>query len=64
MRTNIRRLLKNRKGASGTEYGLIAAGIAAAIIVAVNRLGGSLQLTFENIAGEIDKLFVRAPATS
>lgn len=47
---NIRRFLKNRKGATAIEYGLIAAGIAVAIIVAINTIGDDLNTTFDNIA--------------
>jgi pilus assembly protein Flp/PilA len=36
---------KNDSGATAIEYGLIAAGIAVAIIAAVNSVGGSLNTT-------------------
>ena len=58
---NIRRFLKNRKGATAIEYGLIAAGIAVAIIVAVNTIGDDLQTTFNNIATNIDPAVAAAP---
>ena len=35
---NTRRCLKNREGVSAIEYGLIAAGLAVAIVAAVNTL--------------------------
>jgi pilus assembly protein Flp/PilA len=37
--------LRNESGATAIEYGLIAAGIAVAIIAAVNAVGGSLNTT-------------------
>lgn len=40
MITRIRSFLTGRKGATAIEYGLIAAGIAVVIVVAVNQLGG------------------------
>jgi len=42
----IRAFLKNSKGATAIEYGLIAALIAVAAIAAMQGLGGQLQSTF------------------
>ncbi|UGX98882.1 Flp family type IVb pilin [Bradyrhizobium barranii subsp. barranii] len=39
----IRRFLADETGATAIEYGLIAAGIALAIIAVVNNLGSSLK---------------------
>ncbi len=39
----IARFVKDRSGATAIEYGLIAAGIALAIITIVNTLGVSLR---------------------
>ena len=47
------RALKDESGATAIEYGLIAAGIAVAIIVAVGLLGDELALLFNAIASEI-----------
>jgi pilus assembly protein Flp/PilA len=41
--------LSDQSGATAIEYGLIAAGIALAIIAAVNGLGSTLNTTFSNI---------------
>jgi pilus assembly protein Flp/PilA len=38
--------LSDQSGATAIEYGLIAAGIALAIIAAVNGLGSTLNTTF------------------
>ena len=50
----VTRFLKNESGATAIEYGLIAAGIAVAIIAAVNTLGGTLKTTFTNVNGSIN----------
>ncbi len=41
---------KNEAGATAIEYGLIAAGISVAIIVAVNSIGTSLSTTFNSVS--------------
>ena len=46
----IRTFLKNSKGATAIEYGLIAALIAVAAIAAMQGLGNSLKTTFGNVA--------------
>jgi pilus assembly protein Flp/PilA len=42
-------LLRDEAGATAIEYGLIAAGIAVAIIVAVQGLGSNLNTTFNSV---------------
>ena len=41
--------LSDQSGATAIEYGLIAAGIALAIIAAVNGLGSTLNTTFTSV---------------
>jgi pilus assembly protein Flp/PilA len=48
--TIIRRFLADESGATAIEYGLIAAGIALAIIAAVNGLGSRLNTKFTSIS--------------
>jgi pilus assembly protein Flp/PilA len=43
------RFLKDESGATAIEYGLIAAGIALAIIAAVNGIGTNLNEKFNSI---------------
>jgi len=43
------RFLNDESGATAIEYGLIAAGISIAIIVAVNGLGTTLNAKFTSI---------------
>lgn len=45
----LRKFLADETGATAIEYGLIAAGIALAIIAAVNGLGTKLNTKFSNI---------------
>ena len=45
----VRRFFKDETGATAIEYGLIAAGISIAIIVAVNGLGSNLNSKFTSI---------------
>ncbi len=50
----LKRFLKNEDGATAIEYGLIAALIGVAIIVAVGSVGDSLNDTFTNASSELD----------
>jgi pilus assembly protein Flp/PilA len=47
------KLLKNEKGATAIEYGLIAALISVAAIGAMQGIGNSLNNTFNNVAGHL-----------
>ncbi|MGC6331326.1 Flp family type IVb pilin [Rhizorhabdus sp. FW153] len=49
----ISKLLKNSKGATAIEYGLIAALIAVAAITAMTSLGNQLQKTFSNVSNNM-----------
>lgn len=49
----IRKMLKNDKGATAIEYGLIAALIAVAAIGAMTSLGSKLGSTFNNVSGNL-----------
>jgi pilus assembly protein Flp/PilA len=53
MRLLVRRFLNDDSGATAIEYGLIAAGIAVAIITAVNTLGTNLNTTFTSISTQL-----------
>jgi pilus assembly protein Flp/PilA len=48
-------VLKDDRGASAVEYGLLVALIAAVIVGAVTLLGGNLKATFEYIASIVLK---------
>jgi len=49
MKRIIAKFLADETGATAIEYGLIAAGISIAIIVAVNGLGSNLNTMFNSI---------------
>ena len=49
MKNLIARFVKDESGATAIEYGLIAAGIALAIIAVVNGLGSNLNAKFTSI---------------
>jgi pilus assembly protein Flp/PilA len=49
MRTLIGRFLRDESGATAIEYGLIAAGIAVAIITVTAGLGTKLKTTFTTV---------------
>jgi pilus assembly protein Flp/PilA len=50
LRLTFQKFLSDQSGATAIEYGLIAAGIALAIIAAVNGLGSNLGGTFSSIS--------------
>ena len=45
----VRKMIKDSKGATAIEYGLIAALIAVAAITAMSALGTQLNKTFNNV---------------
>ena len=49
-----KKLIKNDKGATAIEYGLIAALIAVAAITAMSNLGGELAETFNSVEEEMN----------
>ncbi len=48
------KLLKNIKGATAIEYGLIAALIAVAAIGAMQGIGTKLNTTFNNVSNSLE----------
>lgn len=54
----IRKFLRNDSGATAIEYGLIAALVAVAIIVAVDALGVSVGSLFSGVS---DKVTAKIP---
>ncbi len=47
-------LLKDESGATAIEYGLIAALVSVAAIVALGDLGRALDLIFGTVSGEMN----------
>jgi pilus assembly protein Flp/PilA len=50
---NIRNIIRNNKGATAIEYGLIAALIAVAAITAMSNLGTELSNTFNTVSNKM-----------
>lgn len=51
--TKIKNFLRNSKGATAIEYGLIAALIAVAGIAAFQAVGGGVRNTFNNASAKL-----------
>ena len=49
----IRKIIRNEKGATAIEYGLIAALIAVAAISAMKGVGSTLNSTFTNVSTQM-----------
>ncbi len=47
----VKKFIRDESGATAIEYGLIAAGIAVAIITVVQGLGTKLTSTFTEVTG-------------
>jgi len=52
--TTFWRFLNDDRGATAIEYGLMAAGIAVAIIAVVMGLGTELNTTFSSVAASLN----------
>ena len=52
--TKFLRLIRDTRGATAIEYGLIAALIAVAAITAMTSIGSKLGSTFNNVASNLD----------
>lgn len=53
IRSNFRRLLADKKGATAIEYGLIAALIVVAMMGGLRAMGGGLGGMWSNIAAQV-----------
>jgi pilus assembly protein Flp/PilA len=52
--TKFLKLIRDKRGATAIEYGLIAALIAVAAITAMTSIGSKLGSTFNNVASNLD----------
>ena len=52
--TKFFKLLRDNRGATAIEYGLIAALIAVAAITAMTSIGNKLGSTFNNVASNLN----------
>lgn len=55
MKNLMMKFARDESGATAIEYGLIAAGIAVAIIVVVGTVGDNLQATFQEVANNLSE---------
>jgi pilus assembly protein Flp/PilA len=62
MRSLFSRLVRDERGATAIEYGLIAALVSVAAIAALTALGGSLQQIFQFVANTLSAAAPAAPA--
>ncbi len=53
MKNSIQRFLRDERGATAIEYGLIAGLIAIAIATTVGTLGGNLNSFFSGLASKV-----------
>lgn len=51
----VKSFLTNESGATAIEYGLIAALIAVAAILAMQSIGGALNQTFTDVAANLNQ---------
>jgi len=56
-----RRFLKDKSGATAIEYGLIAALVSVAAVVALTQLGSSLNQMFTKVSSELDAAVSSSP---
>lgn len=63
MRTQVRSYFRSTAGASAIEYGLIAALVAVAAIVALDSLGGSLVAIFNLVSTELSEAATQASSS-
>ena len=52
--TDLKAFYRDKSGATAIEYGLIAAGIAVAIIAAVFALGDDIKGFFEEVSAKLE----------
>jgi pilus assembly protein Flp/PilA len=48
-----KRFAQDESGATSVEYGLLAAGIAVAIVIAVGSLGSQLKATLAKVSSQL-----------
>ena len=53
LRRQVRRLSRNREGATALEYSLIAAGVALAVLLSVFAAGETLNQGYEDTASQM-----------
>ncbi|MCH8685788.1 Flp family type IVb pilin [Pedomonas mirosovicensis] len=64
IRTTLRKLARDEKGATAIEYGLIAALIAVVCIAGLSAVGSSLKNTLNTVSSELDSANNSATTTT
>jgi pilus assembly protein Flp/PilA len=49
----VQKFIKDERGATSIEYGLIAAGIGVALVTIVSNVGGEIQSLFNNMLSDL-----------
>ena len=57
----VQKFIKDERGATSIEYGLIAAGIGVALVTIVSSVGTEIQSLFNGFLGELNE-FNNPPA--
>ncbi len=57
-----KRMLRDKSGATAIEYGLIAALVSVAAVVALQNLGSSLNTMFSTVSSQLDTAVAAAGA--
>ncbi len=55
MKATIRKFMKDESGATAIEYGLIAALVSVAAIIALKAMGTSLDTMFTSVSNELNQ---------
>ncbi len=63
MISKFRKLLRDKSGATAIEYGLIAALVSVAAVVALQNLGTSLNTMFSTVSAELNNAVAAAGGT-
>jgi pilus assembly protein Flp/PilA len=53
--TKVKQFIRAEEGASAVEYGLLVAGIAVAVMVAIYTIGTNLNTKFTNVANKLNE---------
>ena len=49
----VQKFIKDERGATSIEYGLIAAGIGVALLTIVSQVGGEIQTLFNSLITDL-----------
>jgi pilus assembly protein Flp/PilA len=64
LKTTVQNFIHDESGATAIEYGLIAALVSVAAIVALQALGGSLSSIFQVVSSKLSDAASKATSTN